>query len=139
MTGLGFALIYAVIAAFVFGVEDHVVYDNSTNFLLWWYLLWTIMPAAITVFALVFASLGITGTGAAKYGLKGALLGAAGSGTISFMVVVGFALTYGSSILGAYLMHTAWLDGAPDLLRAGMGISLILFSIIRKKQAINND
>ncbi len=132
--GIFITIVYAF-CVYLFGEPDTLAqtFAHSTNFLLWWYIITSIIIGVIVL----LISVGITGIatlfGACKGKLLGGLLGLGGGGVISMLMIGITVISRGMRIASAYLLyHSITImpngDGKWDLTKLIIGIVLLIFS-----------
>lgn len=134
--GMIAALLYA---GYLYVIQDTIIevtYLNATNFLFWWYVVWTIIFAVIlfgiAIVAVVAGGVALGKDGGVLRGLFGAVLG----GALSLVVVFVFAIRRALYVGGAYFLSTAlvlqdgfyhWEQG-----RLILGVLFLLVAVLTK-------
>ena len=136
MLGLVLALLY-IGWKFVFGgdMTTEVSFLNASNFLYYWYWVWTIVQA-VMITPLLLAAMGIStvsgavgaSSAASKRknisGMLGGLAGFAFGSGASFLVLIFFCIYSALFIVGSYLLATA---GTPDMTFGDFNVQKLIF------------
>jgi len=136
MFGLILALVYGA-GVYFLGKPNTFpeVFLGTTNFLLWWYIITSIILGVI----MALVSIGIAGAGtilgASKMGALGGVLGFFGGGALSVLIMVLFAVKVTCSVGGVYLLHnslTGASTGTPewDTAKLIFGGILLMLSLV---------
>lgn len=106
MWGLIAAVIYAIVM-FISGQAFPQIFSSSTDFLLWWYVITSIVLAVFMV-VIVLGMLGIGSVaGASIGGFWGAGAGFLVGGALAVWATIVFLFSCAMSIGGAYLLHSS--------------------------------
>lgn len=108
MFGLILVLLYVAYQYIVNSLAIEQVFLPATNFLFWWYLLWSI-PLGILVLLIagvLTTVLGFGGHGSIG-GWLGGLLGVASGGVVSLFIIVVFLFRRALYVGGAYLLNAS--------------------------------
>lgn len=151
MIGLFLALLYAGVMS-IKGLPNLAILSQSSNFLFWWYIIWSVIQSIPVLFFLFILTLGTTAMGAgAGYdsgrngAVLGGLIGLLLGGSLSLLAVTRFAIKRMLLILGSYLLSkSVFLDsslignGQLDKQKFTIGLLLLATSLIILRPKISS-
>ncbi|MBI4280859.1 hypothetical protein HY628_01520 [Candidatus Uhrbacteria bacterium] len=142
MFGLILTLVYAAYCV-ITGMSLEQFYLPATNFLFWWYLIWSIPLALIILFVVVILPLiGAVAVGD-RLGKMGRLLGFVAGGSLSLLTVFLFAVRSGLAIGGAYLLNQGLtvIGGQPhwNQTSAALGGIMVLIHVIARSSSSSSN
>jgi len=139
MLGVFIALLIAGWKHFISHQAAEAIFLSATHFLLWWFIITTIILAVIYLILTILIALGITVAGAEKGGVIGGILGFLGGSALNFLILIVFAVARGLLIFGISLVHNSLImtDGTPEwnVGKLILGIVLFIIGLIMNKSS----
>lgn len=139
MLGVAIALLIAGWGYFIADRVVELVFLSATNFLFWWYIVFTSIIAV--VYGLIFLISIICGTafGAVCGGKLGAILGFLGGSALSTIGLAKLVVKRGLLIFGTHMLHNSVViitDSSPEwnMSKVVFGAILLVIGLIMNKK-----